>query len=98
MRAVSVLGTCSPGGGALESSQSGRIELGDFGRRRPALERDDDSVCKHVEVQQYGNVTLALAGLYRLRVCALTERELAAIDPAYLLLVAGAATRRGRRI
>jgi SAM-dependent methyltransferase len=52
---------------------------------------------EHVEVEQNGNVTLALAWLYRLPACGLTERELAAVDPAYPLLVAVTATRRGRR-
>jgi hypothetical protein len=57
---------------------------------RPELER--------VEVEQYGNVTLALAWIYRLPTHALTAEELAAIDPAYPLLVAVTASKRaGRR-
>jgi hypothetical protein len=48
-----------------------------------------------VEVDQYGNVTLALAWIYRLPAGDLTERELAAVDPAYPVLVAVTASRRG---
>ncbi len=54
---------------------------------RPELER--------VEVEQYGNVTLALAWIYRLPATDLTERELAAVDPAYPVLVAVTASKRG---
>jgi hypothetical protein len=50
-----------------------------------------------VDVEQYGNVTLALAWIYRLPADDLTERELAAIDPAYPVLVAVTASKRGRR-
>jgi hypothetical protein len=51
---------------------------------------------ERVEVEQSGNVTLALAWLYRLPAADLTERELAAVDPAYPVLVAVTASRRGR--
>jgi hypothetical protein len=51
---------------------------------------------ERVEVEQYGNVTLALAWLYRLPAKDLTERELAVVDPAYPLLVAVTSSRRGR--
>jgi len=51
-----------------------------------------------VEVEQYGNVTLALAWIYRLPANDLTERELAAVDPAYPVLVAVNAWRRGGRV
>jgi hypothetical protein len=49
-----------------------------------------------VEVEQYGNVTLALAWIFRRPADGLTERELAAVDPAYPLLVSVSASRRGR--
>ena len=52
---------------------------------------------ERVEVEQYGNVTLALAWIYRLPADDLTERELAAVDPAYPVLVAVTASKRGRR-
>lgn len=52
---------------------------------------------ERVEVEQYGNVTLALAWIYRLPADNLTERELAAVDPAYPVLVAVTASKRGRR-
>lgn len=52
---------------------------------------------EHVEVEQYGNVTLALAWIYRLPADDLAERELAAVDPAYPVLVAVTASKRGRR-
>ena len=48
-------------------------------------------------MEQYGNVTLALAWLYRLPADDLTERELAAVDPAYPVLVGVTASRRGQR-
>jgi hypothetical protein len=51
---------------------------------------------EHVEVEQYGNVTLALAWIYRLPADDLTARELATVDPAYPVLVAVTASRRGR--
>jgi hypothetical protein len=51
---------------------------------------------EHVEVDQYGNVTLALAWVYRLRAHDLTEQELAEVDPAYPLLVAVTACKRGQ--
>jgi SAM-dependent methyltransferase len=51
---------------------------------------------ERVEVEQYGNVTLALAWIYRLPADDLTERELAAVDPAYPVLVAVTAWKRGR--
>jgi hypothetical protein len=50
-----------------------------------------------VAVEQYGNVTLALAWIYRLPAVGLTERELAAVDPAYPVLVAVTASKRGGR-
>jgi hypothetical protein len=50
-----------------------------------------------VEVEQYGNVTLALAWIYRLPADHLTERELATVDPAYPVVVAVTASKRGRR-
>jgi SAM-dependent methyltransferase len=52
---------------------------------------------ERVGVKQYGNVTLALAWIYRLPADDLTERELAAVDPAYPVLVAVTASKRGRR-
>lgn len=52
---------------------------------------------ERVEVEQYGNVTLALAWIYRLPANDLTEAELAAIDPAYPVLVAVTASKRGGR-
>jgi len=51
---------------------------------------------ERVEVEQFGNVTLALAWLYRLPADDLTEREFAAVDPAYPVLVSVTASRRGR--
>jgi hypothetical protein len=51
-----------------------------------------------VEVEQYGNVTLALAWIYRLPADDLTERELSAVDPAYPVLVAVTASKRGGRV
>jgi hypothetical protein len=50
---------------------------------------------ERVSVEQYGNVTLALAWIYRLPADDLTERELAAVDPAYPVLVAVTASKRG---
>ena len=47
-----------------------------------------------VEVESRGNVTVALAWLYRLPASELTERELDAVDPAYPVLVAVTASRR----
>jgi hypothetical protein len=52
---------------------------------------------ERVEVEQYGNVTLALAWIYRLPANDLTEEELAAIDPAYPVLVTVTAWKRGGR-
>jgi SAM-dependent methyltransferase len=52
---------------------------------------------ERVEVEQYGNVVLALAWLYRLPADDLTEQELATVDPAYPVLVGVTASRRGRR-
>jgi hypothetical protein len=51
---------------------------------------------ERVEVEHHGNVTLALAWIYRLPADDLTERELAAVDPAYPVLVAVTAWKRGR--
>ena len=56
---------------------------------RPDLER--------VTVEQYGNVTLALAWIYRLPAVDLTEQELAFVDPAYPVVVAVTASKRGGR-
>jgi hypothetical protein len=53
---------------------------------------------ERVEVEQYGNVTLALTWIYRLPADDLTERELAAVDPAYPVLVAVTAAKRGGRV
>jgi hypothetical protein len=58
---------------------------------------EDRRELEGVEVEQYGNVTLALAWLYRLPADDLTERELAAVDPAYPVLVGVTASRRGQR-
>jgi hypothetical protein len=52
---------------------------------------------ERVEVEQFGNVTLALGLLYRLPANDLTQQELAAVDPAYPVLVGVTAWRRGRR-
>lgn len=49
---------------------------------------------EQVEVEQRGNVTLALASLYRLPAGRLSERELAAVDASYPVLVAVTASRR----
>jgi hypothetical protein len=53
---------------------------------------------ERVEVEQYGNVTLALTWIYRLPADDLTEWELAAVDPAYPVLVAVTAAKRGGRV
>jgi hypothetical protein len=58
---------------------------------------EERSELECVEVAQYGNVTLALAWLYRLPADDLTERELATVDSAYPLLVGVTAARRGQR-
>ena len=50
---------------------------------------------ERLEVEQYGNVALALAWLYRLPADDLTEQELATVDPAYPVLVGVTALRRG---
>ena len=50
---------------------------------------------ERVEVHQYGNVALALAWLYRLPANDLTDRELTAADPAYPVVVAATASKRG---
>jgi hypothetical protein len=52
---------------------------------------------ERVDVEQFGNVTLALVWLYRLPAGDLTERELAVVDPAYPVLVAVTAARQGNR-
>ena len=52
---------------------------------------------ERIEVEQYGNVTLALAWIYRLPANDLTEEELAAIDPAYPVLVTVTAWKGGGR-
>ena len=58
---------------------------------------DERRELERVEVEQFGNVTLALAWIYRLPADDLTERELATVDPAYPVLVAVTASKRGRR-
>jgi SAM-dependent methyltransferase len=58
---------------------------------------DERGELECVEVEQYGNVTLALAWLYRLPAEDLTERELATVDSAYPVLVGVTASRRGQR-
>jgi SAM-dependent methyltransferase len=63
-----------------------------YGARRLHEER---SGLEHIEVQQYGNVALALAWLYRLPADGLTDEELTTVDPAYPVLVAVTATKRG---
>jgi SAM-dependent methyltransferase len=50
---------------------------------------------ERVDVQQFGNLTLALGWLYRLPAGDLTERELAVVDPVYPVLVAVTAARQG---
>jgi hypothetical protein len=50
---------------------------------------------EHVEVEQYGNVALALAWLYRLPADSLTDEELTTVDPSYPVLVAVTARKRG---
>jgi hypothetical protein len=56
---------------------------------------EEPSGLEHVEVEQYGNVTLALAWLYGLPADGLTERELTVVDPAYPVVVAVTASKRG---
>ena len=58
---------------------------------------DERRELERVEVEQFGNVTLALAWLYRLPADRLTDPELAAVDPAYPVLVAVTASKRGWR-
>jgi hypothetical protein len=58
---------------------------------------DERRELERVEVEQFGNVTLALAWLYRLPADRLTDPEVAAVDPAYPVLVAVTASKRGRR-
>jgi hypothetical protein len=65
-----------------------------YAARRVHEERRD---LERVEVEQFGNVALALAWLYRLTANELTEQELAAVDAAYPVLVGVTAWRRGRR-
>jgi hypothetical protein len=50
---------------------------------------------EHVEVKQHGNVALALAWLYGLPADGLTDEELTTVDPAYPVLVAVTARKRG---
>jgi hypothetical protein len=50
---------------------------------------------ERVEVHQYGNVALALAWLFRLPADDLTDRELTTADPAYPVVVAVTASKRG---
>jgi hypothetical protein len=52
---------------------------------------------ERVEVDQYGNVALALAWLFRLRADGLTDRELTTADPAYPVVVAVTASKQGGR-
>lgn len=80
--------------GIARAEPNGRAPLwtvAPFAARRLHQEHAD---LEHVELEQLGNVTLALAWLYRLPAAELTERELAAVDPAYPLLVAVTASRR----
>ena len=63
-----------------------------YAARRLHEERRD---LERVAVEQYGNVTLALAWIYRLPADDLTERELATVDPAFPVLVAVTASKRG---
>lgn len=58
---------------------------------------DERRELERVEVEQFGNVTLALAWIYRLPAHDLTERELATVDTAYPVLVGVSASKRGRR-
>ena len=57
---------------------------------------DERRELEHVEVDQHGNVTLALSWVYRLPAHDLTEREFAEVDPAYPLLVGVTASKRGQ--
>jgi hypothetical protein len=50
---------------------------------------------EHIELEQYGNVALALAWVYRLPADDLTDRELTTADPAYPVVVAVTALKRG---
>jgi hypothetical protein len=50
---------------------------------------------ERIEVVQYGNVAVALAWLYRLPAGGLTNRELTFVDPAYPVVVAVTASKRG---
>jgi hypothetical protein len=99
-----VVGRLKPGA-ALITLFTG-IARAEPGERRPlwsvapyAARRlhEERGELERVEVEQYGNVTLALAWLYRLPADDLTERELATVDPAYPVLVGVTASRRGRR-
>jgi hypothetical protein len=65
-----------------------------YAARRLHNERRD---LERVAIEQYGNVTLALAWIYRLPADDLTERELTTVDPAYPVLVAVTASKRGSR-
>jgi hypothetical protein len=99
-----VVGRLKPGA-ALITLFTG-IARAELGERRPlwsvapyAARRlhEECRELERVEVEQHGNVTLALAWLYRLPADDLTERELATVDPAYPVLVGVTASRRGRR-
>jgi hypothetical protein len=99
-----VVGRLKPGA-ALITFFTG-IARAEPGERRPlwsvapyAARRlhEEHRKLERIEVEQYGNVTLALAWLYRLQANDLTEEELAAIDHAYPLLVAVTAAKRGVR-
>jgi hypothetical protein len=81
------IGRAEPGGRAPLWS------VAPYAARRLHKERRE---LERVQVEQSGNVTLALAWIYRLPAGDLTKRELAAVDPAYPVLVAVTASRRGR--
>jgi hypothetical protein len=90
-----VAGRLKPGA-ALITLFTGIARL-EPGERRPLWSVAPYAARRLHEVEQYGNVTLALAWLYRLPANDLTEEELAAIDPAYPVVVAVTASKRGGR-
>lgn len=99
-----VVGRMKPGA-ALVSLLTG-IARGEPEARRPlwtvaphAARRmhEERRELERLEAEQFGNVALALAWLYRLPADDLTEQELATVDPAYPVLVGVTASKRGRR-
>ena len=84
----------SPGSRVRSRRTARRWTVAPYAAGRLHEERRD---LERVEVEQHGNVTFALAWIYRLPVDDLAERELAAADPAYPVLVAVTASKRGRR-